>query len=398
MRPPRILPLEACLDPSVVGGKAAGLARLLRGGFSVPPGFCLTTAAYHEFLDHTGIESEHCKRVHALPPKERSMSLVSVKTRVLTASWPSELLTDLQAQLGRAPIASGSGWAVRSSGTYEDMQLASFAGLYRTELGVAREEIPQAILRCWASLWEPRVVDYLNEKAYGLEFPAMAIIVQTMVNARAAGVAFSRHPITGHPNHVVINAVPGLAEPLVAGRVLPDEYVVVLAEAPEVTRRHIAPKETVLRVADQGLVTEILDDATADKPSITEEEAGKIATIVKRVELEFRQAIDVEWAINEGDLWLLQARPMTAPDRHEVLTNDTCDWSRANFKETLPEVPSPLGLSFLQQFMEDFIIRHYRELGCVIPRGRVFGSNRGWPAIHQCHAASGLRFSTGRTA
>ena len=183
MRPPRILPLEACLDPSVVGGKAAGLARLLRGGFSVPPGFCLTTAAYHEFLHHTGIENEHWRRVHALPPNERSMSLVSVKTRVLTASWPSELLTDLQAQLGRDPIAPGWRWAVRSSGTYEDMQLASFAGLYRTELGVVREKIPQAILRCWASLWEPRVVEYLNEKAYGPEFPAMAIIVQTMVNA-----------------------------------------------------------------------------------------------------------------------------------------------------------------------------------------------------------------------
>jgi len=369
MRPPRILPLEACLDPSVVGGKAAGLARLLRGGFSVPPGFCLTTAAYHEFLHHTGIENEHWRRVHALPPNERSMALVSVKTRVLTASWPSELLTDLQAQLGRDPIAPGWRWAVRSSGTYEDIQLASFAGLYRTELGVAREEIPQAILRCWASLWEPRVVDYLNEKAYGPEFPAMAIIVQTMVNARAAGVAFSRHPITGHPNHVVINAVPGLAEPLVAGRVLPDEYVVVLAKTPEVIRRHIAHKEAVLRVADQGLVAEILDDATADNPSITEQEAGTIATIVKRVELEFRQTVDVEWAINEDDLWLLQARPMTAPNRHKALTNDTCEWSRANFKETLPEVPSPLGLSFLQQFMEDFIIRHYRELGCVIPTG-----------------------------
>ncbi len=124
-----------------------------------------------------------------------------------------------------------------------------------------------------------------------------------------------------------------------------------------------------MRVTDQGVVTEILDGALSDQSSITEEEAGTIATIVQRVELEFRRAIDMEWAIDEDGLWLLQARPMTTPNRHEGLTNDTCDWSRANFKETLPEVPSPLGLSFLQQFMEDFIIRHYRELGCVIPAG-----------------------------
>ncbi|MGH7258354.1 MAG: PEP/pyruvate-binding domain-containing protein [Nitrospiraceae bacterium] len=369
MRPPRILPLEACLDPSVVGGKAAGLARLLRTEFLVPPGFCLTTAAYHEFLHHTGIESEHWRRVSALLTNERLMALVSVKTRVLATSWPSELLTDLQSELRRAPIAPGLRWAVRSSETHEDMKQASFAGLCRTELGVAREEVPQAILRCWASLWEPRVVNYLREKAHGPEFPAMAIVVQAMVKARAAGVAFSRHPVTGHPNHVVINAVPGLAEPLVAGRVWPDEYVVALQETPEVTRRHIAYKREALHVADQGLVTEILDDATADKPSITDEEARNLTTVVKRVELEYRQPIDVEWAIDERGLWLLQARPMTASDRHEVLTNDRCDWSRANFKETLPEVPSPLGLSFLQQFMEDFIIRHYRELGCVIPAG-----------------------------
>lgn len=369
MKPPRILPLEACLDPFVVGGKAAGLARLLRAGFLVPPGFCLTTAAYHVFLHHTGIESEHWRRVYALPLNERSMSLASVKTQILATSWPSELLTDLQTELRRAPIAPGLRWAVRSSGTHEDMRQASFAGLYRTELGVAREEIPQAILRCWASLWEPRVVNYLSEKSHRSEVPGMAIVVQAMVKARAAGVAFSRHPVTDHPNHVVINAVPGLAEPLVAGRVLPDEYVVALAETPEVTRRHIVHKQAALRVADQGLVTEILDDATGDKSSITDEEARELATVVKRVELEYRQPIDVEWAINERGLWLLQARPMTAPDRHEVLTDDRCDWSRANFKETLPDVPSPLGRSFLQEFMEDFIIRHYLEVGCVIPAG-----------------------------
>ena len=114
---------------------------------------------------------------------------------------------------------------------------------------------------------------------------------------------------------------------------------------------------------------ERLDDATADEPSITDEEAGELATVVKRVEQAYQQPVDVEWAINERGLWLLQARPMTVPDRHEALADDRCDWSRANFKETLPEVPSPLGLAFLQQFMEDFIIRHYREVGCVIPAG-----------------------------
>ncbi|MET0516278.1 MAG: PEP/pyruvate-binding domain-containing protein, partial [Nitrospiraceae bacterium] len=171
MKSPRILPLEACLDLSMVGGKAVGLARLLRGGFSVPPGFCLTAATYQEFLHHTGIESEQWRRVYALPPNERSMVLGSMKTKILSASWPWELLTDLQNELGRAPLAPDSRWAVRSSGTSEDLQGASFAGLYRTELGVAREEIPQAILRCWGSLWESWVMNYFSEQPHRPDFP-----------------------------------------------------------------------------------------------------------------------------------------------------------------------------------------------------------------------------------
>jgi pyruvate,water dikinase len=279
-----------------------------------------------------------------------------------------ELLADLQAELRRAPLVSDLRWAVRSSATHEDMQRMSFAGLYRTELGLAGEEVPDAILRCWASLWDARIVNYLIEQSPRPEFPAMAIVVQTMIKARAAGVAFSRHPITGHPSHVAINAVLGLGEALVAGRVSPNEYVVMLSETPEVIHRHSAHKQASSRVEDKEVLAEIVDDATADKPSITDEEAKELATVVKRVEEEYRQPVDVEWAIDERGLWLLQARPMTALN-HEAMTDDMCDWSRANFKETLPEVPSPLGLSFLQQFMEDFIIRHYRELGCVVPEG-----------------------------
>ena len=369
-----LLPLEACFDPQVAGGKAAGLAKLLRAGFRVPPGFCLTTTAYREFIQQAGIGHQlDWQRVAKLPPQDRATAVASSQMQLLAGGWPSWLLADLQAELNRYSLPDGSCWAVRSSATHEDTAEASCAGQYRTELGVTTAGIPPAIVRCWASLWEPRALEYLDRTAGVHAVPSMGVVIQTMVDARAAGVAFSLHPLTHHPHHVVINAVPGLAEPLVAGRMRPDEYVISADERGKpatVLRRHVVTKRSALRVGRDGLVIESLSASEAEQPALTDAEVFALAQIVKNVERVFQQPVDVEWAFSRNGLWLLlQARPISVSGRTDVLTDDMCDWSRANLKETLPELPSPLGMSFLKKFMEDFIVRHYRELGCTIPAG-----------------------------
>jgi pyruvate,water dikinase len=247
----------------------------------------------------------------------------------------------------------------------------SAAGLYKTELGVCFNDVPQVIQRCWTSLWEERVVSYFSRNRAMDQAPAMAVIIQRMIAARVSGVAFSRHPVSGR-DETLINAVPGLAEPLVSGLIEPDEYVVSCRGTGivgEVLSRRVAWKSSMMSLRPSGPVVEQLTEAAGRCSSLTDMEAVRLACTVQEVERTIGQPVDVEWAFDQDNLWLLQARPACKGRETGHLTNSKCEWSRANFKETLPELPSPLGLSFLNQFMEDFILRHYRELGCETPAG-----------------------------
>ena len=285
-----------------------------------------------------------------------------VETSQLTVQWRMALQT-----LSRP---SSERWAVRSSATNEDRAQTSFAGLYRTHLGVSLSDIDAAVKDLWVSLWEERVVSYTARQSQKTA-PRMAVVIQWMVAAQSAGVAYSIHPVTGRPNQVTINAVPGLAASLVDGTVNPDQYVVEVTHEGQpmrVLKRILAHHSQRLSVSKVGLRIEPFDDATHIQ-SLTDAQLFSLAQTTKHVEQVFGHPIDLEWTFDAEHLWLIQARPITAVRPSFNLTNDDCEWSRANFKETLPELPSLLSLSFLERFMDRHIISHYRKLGCRIPDG-----------------------------
>ena len=116
--------------------------------------------------------------------------------------------------------------AVRSSGVAEDGTAASFAGLHDTELGLTADEVAPAVLRCWASLWSERAIGYRARRGLALDGDAMAVVVQALVPARAAAIVFTRHPVSGRSDQLLINAAPGLGEAMVSGTVTPDTIVV----------------------------------------------------------------------------------------------------------------------------------------------------------------------------
>ena len=244
------------VDLGRVGMKAGNLASLLQAGFPVPRGVVLTTDAYRRFdsLDRDG-------------------------TREGRAS--SEL-RDLAARLvdgiGGGPVA------VRSSAPAEDLPEASFAGQYETVLNVKGPvQLAAAIGRCWASASSPRATSYRD--AHRMAPTDMAVLVQPMVNAAAAGVAFSANPVTGRRAEVVINAVRGLGDRLVSGEVTPDQWTV---SGHEVHRDE------------------------SDDFVISAEDARAIATLARQVEDHFGVAQDIEWAIGDSGLRLLQARPISS--------------------------------------------------------------------------------------
>ena len=289
---------------SELGAKAANLARLAFAGFPVPPGFVVTPAA---------------------------------KGR----------LREVSEQLLEAAVGLGAErFAVRSSGTAEDLEDASFAGQYETFLNVRLEGLPEAVGRVFDSASASRVSAYREarvEATSEISAPNMAVLVQIMVEANAAGVAFTVNPVTGERGEVVITAVRGLGERLVSGEAVADEWVV-------------RGDEVSLRRGSEG--------------AITAEQALEVAELARRVEGHFGSPQDIEWAISGGSLCLLQARPMTAlPEPVEWKPPQPGYWMR-NFRlgEWLPEAMTPLFADWLLGLIEDGYLRGMRAtVGASVP-------------------------------
>lgn len=304
-----------------------------------------------------------------MPEPERQAGLTDCQSRIRAADV-SRLAGQWMAAL--QAFSPGTSWAVRSSATNEDAGHHSFAGVYRTHLAVPVRNIHMAVKDLWASVWQAAVVAYLLQRGLADSPPAMAVVIQPMLDARTAGVAYSIHPVTGRSNQVAINAVFGLAAPLVDGKTMPDQYVVETNDAGKparVRRRTIAEKGERLAMASGQLYSDPIPDAARRTSSLSDEELFALAGVIKEIEKAFGYPVDVEWVFDAQQLWVVQARPVTTIHPVSHLTNDDCEWSRANFKETMPEVPSPMGLAFLESFMDRYILAHYRRLGCRIPEG-----------------------------
>ncbi|HET9346702.1 MAG TPA: PEP/pyruvate-binding domain-containing protein, partial [Candidatus Limnocylindrales bacterium] len=207
----------------VVGGKAASLDRLARGGFLVPPGFCLTTAAFGVHVEEIAARAPLREALGALPDESARRVVVEL---VRDTALPARLATALATELERLADAGESALAVRSSAVGEDSRHASFAGLHDTELGLEAEAVDAAVRRCWASLWSPEALAYRQHRGVAIADAAMAVVVQALVPADAAAVAFTRHPVTGRDDELVVTAVRGLGEPMVSGLATPDTIVI----------------------------------------------------------------------------------------------------------------------------------------------------------------------------
>ena len=226
MADPLVLPLADCRDPVLVGGKAVGLSRLLAAGLSVPDGCCITTRAYDEALATIGFDArERWQSARRLPADDRRTQLMACRERILRAQ-PSAVLEAVHGALHRVAAGPPRTWALRSSASNEDSVTLSAAGLYRTVLGARSEELARGIAEVWASMWDERVMEYMVKLGTGESPPSMAVVIQPLLHATIAGVAYSIHPVTGRSTHVAGDAIRGLGQPLVDGRVTPDQYIV----------------------------------------------------------------------------------------------------------------------------------------------------------------------------
>ncbi len=288
-----LLPLDspaASLDTA--GGKGANLARLIEAGFPVPGGFIVTTDAYRAFLQENNLARVIAAALARLVPgNPASLELVSrvIREQFGAGRVPADLAAALSTTYLAQPIAHMA-VAVRSSATAEDLPDLSFAGQQDTFLNVVGEEaLLSAVIRCWSSLWTARAIGYRARNGISHEGVALAVVIQTMVEADVAGVLFTANPLSGRRTETVIDAVTGLGEALVSGQVTPGHYVVLPADGQVVTRC-LAGEAAVLP-----------DDVIRE-----------LAVLGARIAAHFGMPQDIEWACAEGKLWILQARPITS--------------------------------------------------------------------------------------
>jgi pyruvate,water dikinase len=314
---PHVLLLDDCTTDcaALVGGKATGLGALLREGLQVPPGFAITTTAYREHIAHNGLAGE-LERLLADCATYEAQVRVSEEIRGLfEASTPSPRLEDevLRAhaelcQSDQLPVA------VRSSATAEDMANASFAGQQETYLWIlGGGEVLRHVVRCWASLFTSQAIAYRAYLGTPVADLAMAVIVQRMVPAEAAGVMLTIDPITGDQSVIVIEAAYGLGAAVVNGEVNPDRACVD-KESLEIRSRTISPKTVAYRFnsAKQGIRLEDVARDQQNKPCVTDAEFCELARLGKHMERAMGRTQDIEWAIGPGrEVFLLQARPET---------------------------------------------------------------------------------------
>lgn len=304
-------------DRPHVGGKGGSLGELQRAGIAVPPGFIVRTAAFERFLQ--SVEAEWPVRARIASLGDEDLPAITdccraVRSRLEEAPLPDEVAMEIESAHAQLCGAHGKPLAVRSSATTEDAIDASFAGLQDTYLWVPDLSLTLRRVRsCWASLYSVESVSYRRQRNLPEQGVAMAVVVQAMVDARAAGVMFTRSPTTGDRSVITIEAAWGLGSAVVGGEVTPDRWVLGKVTG-DITVREISDKAILhAPAAGEGIETVPVAEASRRAPCLSEEELQTLRGIARQVERHYGCPQDIEWAVDRasGDVLLLQSRPET---------------------------------------------------------------------------------------
>jgi len=363
---------ERALDSSLTGGKGSELAMLIARKFPVPRGFVITTQAFTIFLEETGVAEE--LNAFLNESAETSTDVLtrlaqSTQDRIRGSRLPKATANELKKRMieFQREFMTEVLWAVRSSATAEDLSGASFAGQYDTFLGLAGfDEVVDAVIKCWASFFNIHSLQYRLDRNI-MDFRG-AVIVQRLIPSDAAGVCFTRDPVTGDTEKVVITSNFGLGESVVSGRVTPDIFV-VHKKSRQVTDRQVANKEMKVAPVPGGTKEVTIDESFRRQASLTGAQAIAVAGLATEIEEIESRPVDVEWAVFDGDVYILQSRPITTlpsvtqssasapPDGWVPELNTPIDpryplYTNGNISEILPGCITPLSWSYIGPTIE----------------------------------------------
>jgi pyruvate,water dikinase len=301
-------------DIANVGGKGANLGELTSAGFPIPPGFCVTTSAFHRFLDA-------CPDVDAIFARLEEVSIDDLEASSSAGKWVRQRLGTVSMSAGvRQAIVDAwndagneYSYAVRSSATAEDLPDASFAGQQDTFLNVQGEApLLDAVQKCWISLFTDRANLYRVRNGFPHCDVLVAVVIQRMVLPDVSGILFTADPVTGRRHIASIDASFGLGEALVAGLISADLYTVDKLKG-HVIEARIARKTVAIQPLTEGGTTQIpLETTQITAPSLSNEQAVELSRLGALIEHHYGKPQDIEWAIENGAIHILQSRPITS--------------------------------------------------------------------------------------
>ena len=315
-------------DIGIAGGKGANLGELTQAGIPVPPGFVVTAETYGKFMEDAGINGkvlDILSKTDINNTKELQAAAEEIKSIIIETPVPedmSTLIIEAYNQLCQRVDDDDTDVAIRSSATAEDLPDASFAGQQDTFLHVSgSEDVIDYIRKCWASLFEARAIFYREENGFDHSKVYIAVVVQKMAVADKAGVMFTVNPSTGE-EIALIEGSWGLGEAVVSGDVTPDNYVVDKSND-EVVSVTISDKKLMYVKDEDG--TSVRVEVPEDKRNervLSDSELVELTEMGKRIQAHYGEPMDTEWAFEKGNLFLLQARPITTLGDNESTAND----------------------------------------------------------------------------
>jgi pyruvate,water dikinase len=303
-------------DRPAVGGKGGSLGELTRAGIAVPPGLVVRTEAFETFVAALDAAEPLRAPIEALDPNDLGrVQTVTAAVRARIEQTPLPAAVEAAIRAAHAQLAGdGQPVAVRSSATTEDAEDASFAGLQDTYLWViGADQVVDKVRRCWASLYSVESVCYRRKHGLPEAGVAMGVVIQRMVDARCAGVMFTRSPTTGDRSVITIEGAWGLGSAVVSGEVTPDRWVVakLTGEIPvrDISDKHIRQVPT----PGGGVHDEDTPEDLRRAPCLSDPELQALKDIARKAERHYGRPQDIEWAIENGSgaILLLQSRPET---------------------------------------------------------------------------------------
>lgn len=371
-------------DVLVAGGKGANLGEMTSAKINVPSGFVITADAYRDFLKVNGIDIliENGIKKSVDDEKKLLNEAEHFRGKIKSGKFPERLENAIRKKYFN--LGNNTRVAVRSSATAEDLPDASFAGQQETYLNVQGiESVLNAVRNCYASLWGNRAVSYRFHQGYDQTSVSIAVVIQEMIESEKSGVLFTVNPVNKKENEMQINASFGLGESVVSGGVTADSYII--DKSGKIAQVNIGSKETQIIYGDKETVEVAVSSDKRKTRALNDREILELMKCGLEIEKHYRMPMDIEWAIKNDIVYILQARAITTlkNSENDITGNDLIEkYTKGKkikkdtrevmsfFLEKMPSAHRVLDFDYLMA-INDQKVNILSEGGIILPRNPI---------------------------